>query len=469
MSYTIPYTILSAFLTGVLGIIQACAQMTAVKAPPDSANTVSTSEKAIFKDAEAEIDNDSPRLVEMYKDIHQHPELGFMETLTSALVSKELEALGFEVQTGIAKTGVVGILRNGSGPTVMYRADMDANAVEEITGLPYASKTRVKRDDGSETSVGHMCGHDAHVTWMLGMAKALTSMKQDWSGTLVLVAQPAEELILGAKAMVDDGLYTRYKVPVPDYLIGLHTAPGPTGIVANVGGVRMAGTDQIDILFHGVGGHGSMPQLTKDPVIMAALALVEYQMIVSRVIDPQETAVLTVGSIQAGSDNNVIPGEALVKANLRWFHENVREQMIGGIKNISNSIATAYGVAADQMPVFTIKGSSTPLINDPGLVARLNIPLKELLGDKNVVTEFPPATGSEDIHLLMGDHKIPFDFVLVGIAEPNIFAEAIKQGKSVPYSAHNGDFRVDLKAIPIGAKVAAVTVLDLLEKDTPKP
>jgi len=458
---------LAVFLL-MLGSAHAFAQMTTVEAPAGAAKPVTTTESAVFKKAEAEIDSDTSRLTEMYKDIHQNPELGFMETRTAGIVANELKALGFEVQTGIGKTGVVGILRNGPGPTVMYRADMDANAVEEITGLPYASKVRVKREDGTEAPVGHMCGHDAHVTWMLGMAKAMAATKQDWSGTLVLVGQPAEEPILGAKAMVSDGLYTKYRVPVPDYFVGIHAAPGPTGVIANVGGVRMAGTDQVDILFHGVGGHGSMPQLAKDPVIMAALAVVEYQMIVSRVVDPLETAVLTVGSIQAGSDNNVIPSEALVKANLRWFTPTVREQMIGGIKNISNSIATAFGMPADQMPSFTMKGGSTPLVNDAALVARLNVPFKQLLGDKNVVSEFPPATGSEDVHLLMGDHKVPFDFILVGIADPSVFAEARKQGKLLPYSAHNGDFRVDLKAIPIGTKVATVAMLDLLAKDAAK-
>jgi hippurate hydrolase len=439
-----------------------------VEASSAATNAITPAENAAFKKAEAAIDADAQRIVEMYKDIHQNPELGFMEKRTAALVAKELKDLGFEVQTGIGKTGVVGILRNGPGPTVMYRADMDANAVEEITGLPYASKVRVKRDDGSETFVAHMCGHDAHVTWMLAMAKVMSEMKGDWSGTLVLVGQPAEEPILGAKAMVDDGLYTKYNVPVPDYFVGIHTAPGPTGVIANVGGVRMAGTDQIDIVFRGIGGHGSMPQLAKDPVVMAALAVVEYQMIVSRVIDPQQTAVLTVGSIQAGSDNNVIPGQALVKANLRWFSPAVREQMIAGIRNISNSIAASYGMPEDQAPTFTMKGGSTPLVNDPALVARLNIPLKNLLGEKNVVSEFPPATGSEDVHLLMGDHKIPFDFILVGIADPTVFAEARKQGKFLPYSAHNGDFRVDLNAIPLGAKVATISMLDLLAKSSAK-
>ncbi len=261
---------------------------------------------ALAGKATSTIDADAQRLEASFKDIHQNPELGFMEARTAGIVAKELKALGFEVKTGIGKTGVVGILKNGPGPTVMYRADMDANAVEEASGLPYASKVRVTREDGAESPVAHMCGHDAHVTWMLGMAKAMVALKGDWSGTVVLVGQPAEELITGAQAMIDDGLWTKHGIPKPDFFIGMHTAPGPVGVVVSSGGPKMAGSDQIDILFKGVGGHGSMPQLTKDPVLMAAMAVVQYQAIVSRTIEPQQTAVLTVGSIQAGIDNNVI-------------------------------------------------------------------------------------------------------------------------------------------------------------------
>jgi hippurate hydrolase len=413
------------------------------------------------------IDQDQDRLVEIFKDIHQNPELGFMETRTAEIVSTELRSLGYEVQTGIGKTGVVGILRNGDGPTVMYRADMDANAVEEATGLPYASTVRVEREDGSESPVAHMCGHDAHVTWMLGMSKAMVEMKDEWSGTLVLVGQPAEEPITGAKAMIDDGFYTKYAVPKPDFFIGMHTAPIPVGVVVSSGGPKMAGTDQIDILFKGVGGHGSMPQLTKDPIIMAAYAITQYQAIVSRVIEPQQTGVVTVGSVQAGSDNNVIPATALVKANLRWYDPQVREQMVTGLRSISNGIARTYGMPEDQLPVITMKGGSTPLVNDEALAQRLRVPLKALLGDTNVITEFPPATGSEDVHLLLGDYTdVPFNFLIVGVADPQVFAAAQAEGKMLPYSAHNPNFVVDLKAIPIGTEVATVSVLDLFGTNT---
>jgi hippurate hydrolase len=420
-----------------------------------------------MQEANKEIDGDTARLTAIFKDIHQHPELGFMEKRTAAIVAKELKDLGFDVKTGIGKTGVVAVLKNGAGPIVMYRADMDANAVEEATGLPYASKERVLRADGTESPVAHMCGHDAHVTWMLGMAKAMVSMKKEWSGTLILVAQPAEELIEGAQAMVNDGLWTKYGLPKPDYFIGMHTAPGPLGMVVSSGGPKMAGTDQIDILFKGVGGHGSMPQLTKDPVLMAAYAVVEYQAIVSRVIEPQQTAVLTVGSIQAGVDNNVIPETALVKANLRWYDPKVREQMIAGIRNVSNGVARTYGMPENQLPVITMKGSSTPLINDDALSNRLAVPLRQLLGDKNVVTNLPPATGSEDVHLLLGPNKdVPFTFLIVGVADPDVFAKARKEGKMLPYSAHNPNFIVDLKAIPVGTKVATTSMLELFGKNT---
>lgn len=423
---------------------------------------------ALLTQVRAAVNKDKSRLETMFKDIHQNPELGFMETRTAGIIAKELKALGFEVTTGIGGTGVVGIMKNGEGPVLAYRADMDANAVEEATGLPYASKVRVRREDGSLSPVAHMCGHDAHVTWMLGMAKIMAAMKNQWSGTLLLIAQPAEEPILGAQAMVDDGLWTNYGFPTPDYLIGLHTAPGPVGMVLSSGGPKMAGTDQIDVLFKGVGGHGSMPQMTKDPIVMAAYAVTQYQAIVARTIEPQQTAVLTVGSIQAGADNNVIPSTALVKVNLRWYEPQVREQMIAGIKSISDGIARAYGMPEDQLPEYTMKGSSTPLINDEEMAQRHAKALAKLVGEKNVVTQLPPATGSEDVHLLKGPHEnMAFNFLIVGVADPEAVRASMAAGKGFPYSAHNPNFVVDLRAIPIGTEVATVATMELLGKGAP--
>jgi hippurate hydrolase len=412
--------------------------------------------------AQAIIDEDNARVTGIFKDIHQNPELGFMEKRTAGIVARELESLGFEVKTGIGKTGVVGVLRNGEGSTVLYRADMDANAVEEMTGLPYASEVRVKREDGGEVPVAHMCGHDAHVAWMLGVAKALVDVKAEWSGTLVMVGQPAEEQLEGAQAMIDDGLYVEHGMPTPDFMLALHTVPLPVGKVANVAGVRMAGTDQIDVTFHGVGGHGSSPQFAKDPVLMAAMAVVQYQAIISRIIDPQKAAVLTVGSIQAGTDNNVIPSTALVKINLRWFSETVREQMINGIRAISESIARAYGLPDDMMPTMVMKGTSTPLVNDATLVKRLQHPLEQLVGEEQVVTDFPTTTGSEDAHLLLGAQQdVPLAYLVVGVAAPEAFAKA---GNKPPYYNHSSDYKVELDAIPFGTKVGTIAALELLAK-----
>lgn len=408
------------------------------------------------------IDADATRLVEVFKDIHRNPELGFMETRTAGIVAQTLGDLGFAVTTGIGGTGVAAVLANGPGPVVMYRADMDALAIAEATGLDYASTVRATRGDGTEAPVAHMCGHDAHVTWMLGMANVLTATRDAWTGTAVLIGQPAEEPITGAKAMVDGGLYD--VIPKPDFFIGMHTAPGPVGAVVASGGPKLAGTDQLDILFKGVGGHGSMPQLTKDPVLMAALAIIEFQAIVSRTVTPQETAVLTVGSVRAGSDNNVIPSEALLKVNLRWFAPQIREQLLAGIRAVSDGIARTYGMPEDQLPVITMKGSSTPLVNDDALAARLAGALKAVIGEAGVVTEFPPATGSEDCHLLKGPHDdVPFTYLVVGVADPKTYADAVAAGKQFPYAPHSPNYVVELSAIAFGTKIASYAMLELLD------
>jgi len=410
------------------------------------------------------IDQDGDRLIEIFKDIHQNPELAFMETRTAGIVADELRALGYEVKTGIGQTGVVGILRNGDGPTVMYRGDMDALPVEEATGLPYASTKRVEQADGSEVPVMHACGHDAHTTWMLGLAKAMVEMKSDWNGTLIVVAQPAEEGIAGARAMVADGLYTTHGVPVPDYLLGMHSAPGPTGLVASAPGVQTAGSDAIDVVIKGVGGHGSSPHLAKDPILMTAHAITQYQSIVARAISPQEAAVITVGSVQAGNAGNVIPEEAVLKLSLRWFNPEVRETMVRGIRSVNESIARAYGMPEDRLPTLTEKSGTTPMVNDAAVIDRINPQLANLVGANRLITTFPGTTGSEDVHLLKGDNQnIQFGFAFVGIAEPALFAQAQTEGKLVPFSNHNPNFQVDLNAIPLGAKVATVMTMEFLQ------
>jgi amidohydrolase len=408
---------------------------------------------------------DSSRLLEIFKDIHQNPELGFMEVRTAGIIAKELKALGYEVLTGIGKTGVVGILKNGTGPTVMYRADMDCNSVKEITGLPYASTKIIKKDDGTETPVMHACGHDAHVTWMLGVAKIMAALKNDWKGTLVFVGQPAEELGLGAKAMFDDRMYEK-GVPFPDYLFGMHTWNNPVGTIDNGTGVRLSGSDQLDVTFYGIGGHGSSPENTKDPVVMACNAVMQYQTIISRNIGAQDIAVLTVGSIQSGTENNVIPSSATLKLNLRWFNEKTRNILLDGINKINEGIAVANGLAKEQYPTIKMKGNFTPLDNNIPLTNKVNAALSTVLDPSKIETNNLAAMGSEDFQQLVTikNNNTPYNYIKVGIANPSVYAKAIAEGKIAPFFYHAGNYEVDLAAIPLGAQIGVTALLAIFKK-----
>lgn len=413
------------------------------------------------------VDSDAKRLTDIFKDIHENPELGLMETRTSAIVAKELKALGYEVKTGIGKTGVVGIMRNGDGPVVLWRADMDAIATKEETGVPYASKTTKKMPDGSEVPVGHLCGHDAHTTWLLSLAKTMATFKDQWKGTLILVGQPAEETIEGATAMVNDGLFTRHGLPKPDYALAMHTAPMPTGTLVSASGVVMAGTEQLDVTFHGVGGHGSSPQYTKDPVLMAAFAIAQYQAIVSRVVDPRDPAVVTVGAVEAGTSNNVIPETAKLKINFRYFDEKVHEQLYQGVVAVSNGLTRTYGLPENKLPTIVRKGQSVVTVNDDELTKRNSAALLKsgLVNDKTLITEFRAVTGSEDFPNLFA--KLPgvkASYKFIGTAAPDVYAKARKEGKEVPFANHQPIFLVDLNAIPFGGKIAGVMVMDLMAK-----
>jgi hippurate hydrolase len=406
---------------------------------------------------------DSLRLVEIYKDLHQNPELGFMEVRTSGIIAKELKSLGYEVITGIAKTGVVGIFKNGIGPTVMYRADMDCNAVKENTGLPYASTKIMKKQDGTETPAMHACGHDAHVTWMLGVAKIMMTLKNEWKGTIVFLAQPAEELLTGAQAMVDDSMYAK-GVPVPDYLLGLHTTTLPLKTINNGTGVRMSGSDQLDVTFYGIGGHGARPEDTKDPIVMACNAVMQYQTIISRNIAAQDVAVLTVGAINAGMDNNVIPASALVKVNLRWFNEQTRNTLLDGIKRINEGVAVANGLAKEQYPTIKMKGKVFPLENNIALTNKINAALGAVITPENILTNKPASMGAEDFqHLVIGNNKTICNYIHVGIVNPSAYAKAKEEGKKAPFFMHANNYQVDLGGIPLGTQIGATALLTMFK------
>src|SRR5690348_11812308 len=280
-----------------------------------------------------------PDLEALYTDIHAHPELSMQETRTAGLAAERLRTSGFEVTTGVGRTGVVGLLRNGDGPTVMLRADMDALPVEEATGVPYASKVKAADPEGKTVPVMHACGHDMHVTWLVGATTLMAKSRNAWRGTLMAVFQPAEETAAGAQAMIDDGLFKRFAKP--DVVLGQHVMVGPAGTVGGRTGVITSAADSLQIRLFGRGAHGSMPQASIDPVVMAAAVVMRLQTIVSRELAPTEAAVVTIGSLQAGTKENVIPDEAVIKLNVRSFDEAVRRRILAAVERIGKAEAGA--------------------------------------------------------------------------------------------------------------------------------
>ncbi|WP_086607410.1 amidohydrolase [Erythrobacter donghaensis] len=337
---------------------------------------------------------DLPALVELYQDLHANPELSFQETRTAAMLAARARALGFEVTEGVGKTGVVAVLRNGDGPTVMLRADMDGLPVIEQTGLPYASKRRAVAQNGTETGVMHACGHDTHMAAWIGTAQQLVARKTDWSGTLVMILQPAEEIGEGAKAMLDDGLFTRF--PKPDYVLAFHDAAQfPAGQIGYANGFALANVDSVDIVVPGVGGHGAYPHTTKDPVVIAASIVMRLQTLVSRELNPTDSAVVTVGSFQAGAKHNIIPDEARLQLTVRSYSDKTRAQLLDGIARIARGEAIAAGMPEDKLPRVTVADPYVPAtFNTPALTERVVARLKPRFGDG--LFEVSAVMGGED-------------------------------------------------------------------------
>ncbi|MDX2041647.1 MAG: amidohydrolase [Acidobacteriota bacterium] len=415
---------------------------------------------------------ETAKLVETYKMLHAAPELSGKEEKTSAFVAKELRALGYEVterigkydQPGVVGYGVVGLLKNGAGPTVLVRADMDALPVEEKTGLPYASKVKTKNDAGLEVSVMHACGHDTHIASFLTTAKMLALLKSQWKGTLMLVAQPAEETIGGAKAMVNDGLYTRF--PKPDYLLGLHAWGSAAGTVGYVPGYFMASADSVDITVRGVGGHGSRPEATKDPVVVAAQIVLALQTIVSREISPLDPAVVTVGSIHGGTKHNIISDEVHLQLTVRSYKAEVRKNLLTAIERIAKGVALTAGIPERLAPIVKFSPSYAPATyNDPALTARMGAVLEKTLG-KDKVTKADPVMGSEDFGFFgLDNHQIPGFYFFIGVFSPEQVAESQRTGVPLP-SNHSSSFAPPNPepTLTTGVKAMTSLVLDLMKK-----
>ena len=404
-----------------------------------------------------------PQVEQLYLDLHQHPELSFQETATSAKLADRMTKLGYEVATNVGKTGVVAVLRNGDGPTVMFRTDMDALPVEEKTGVPYASHVHEKDATGKEVPVMHACGHDIHMSAWIGTATIMAQTRQQWHGTLVMIAQPAEEIVGGARAMLGAGLYTRF--PKPDYALAVHDASdAPVGTMYYTPGYALAGSDTVDITIFGKGGHGALPQTTVDPIVIAARTVLALQTIISREVDPRDPAVITVGQIHGGNKDNIISDQVHLGLTVRSFKPEVRKQLLSAIERITKAEAEAAG--APKPPTFAYPETASPLYNDPQLAARVIGTLRHTFGDKNVV-QAPPLMVSEDFAQYAQD-GVPIFMFHIGAVNPEKFREAKANGTPLP-SLHSPLFVPDYPGtlrVAITAEVAALS--DLLGKNTTK-
>jgi hippurate hydrolase len=365
------------------------------------------------------LDGVLPDLEALYKDVHAHPELSMQETRTAAVAAGRLKAAGYEVTTAVGKTGVVGLLRNGDGPTVMLRADMDALPVQEATGLPYASKATATDAGGRVVPVGHMCGHDMHVTWLVGATRLLAETRTAWRGTVMAVFQPGEETAQGAQAMIDDGLLERF--PKPDVVLGQHVMVGPAGTVAGRAGAITSAADSLQIRLFGRGAHGSMPQASIDPVVMAASTVLRLQTIVSREVAAAEAAVVTVGALQAGTKENVIPDDAIIKLNVRTFDAGVRTRVLAAITRIVNAEAEASG--APRKPEITTLDRYPLNVNDPEASQRVLDAFRTHFGAARV-RQTGPAPASEDFGSFGSEWQAPSVFWFVGGTDPELYERA---------------------------------------------
>jgi len=419
-------------------------------------------------------DGELPYLLAIYKDVHSHPELSTQEQRTSELVAKELKAAGCEVTDHIGKYdnpqqkgyGVVGVMKNGDGPVVLVRTDMDALPVQEETGLPYASTVTTKNEKGDEVHVMHACGHDVHIATFIGVARALAKLKDQWHGTLLFVAQPAEELGTGARAMLKDGLYTRF--PKPAFALGFHdNAQLEIGHIGVTSGYTYANVDSVDVTVHGVGGHGAYPHKTKDPIVLSAEMINMWQTIASREINPIDPVVITVGSIHGGTKHNIIPNEVKMQLTVRTYKSDVREQVLSAIERIAKGCATAGGWPADKLPeVNVLRNEFTPsTYNNPELTQRLLGIWKHSLGEENVEIVDPTMGGEDFAEFSLPDHSIPAVDFHVGAVAPEKLAASKKPGAPPLPSLHSSRFApVPEPTIRTGLIAMTSAVIDLMKK-----
>ena len=419
-------------------------------------------------DLAASAEKQLPALTETYKHLHENPELSEHEVKTAAYVAAELEELGYTVTEHVGKyadgrqaEGVVAVMENGAGPRLLLRTELDALPVEEKTGLDYASHVTTTNAQGQTVGVMHACGHDLHMTVLLGAAKEMAARKSEWHGTLILIGQPAEEVIQGAAAMLADHLYERFGRP--DFVLSEHDDPAhAAGTIAVKGGPLLASATTMNMTIRGIGGHGSAPQAGKDPIVLAAEFVLVAQTIVSRQIDPQQPAVLTVGTIHGGTKNNIIPDEVTLGLTLWTFSPAVRDQIVADVRRTANGLAEAYGIPADRMPTVTLGESTPATFNDATLADRLHAVAVRVLGADRV-DGGDPVMGSEDVGLFSLDGKIPAVMFRLGASDTGKLDESKKSGVPLP-GLHSALFApVYAPAIATGVTAMTAMALDLLK------
>lgn len=408
---------------------------------------------------------DMPSLMTIYRDLHANPELSGEEVKTAAKLAVEARRLGYTVTEKVGGTGVVAVMKNGVGPVVMIRADMDGLPLEEKTGLPFASKVQAKTRQGNETFVMHACGHDTHMTGWVATARQMAARKNEWSGTLVMILQPAEETGEGAIAMLNDGLYTRF--PKPDYALAFHDAAGaPAGYIGYSPGFALANVDSVDIQVRGVGGHGAYPHTTKDPIVLASRIVGALQTLVSRELDPQDPAVVTVGSFQAGTKHNIIPDDALLLLTVRSYSDETREKLLSGIARIARGEAISAGIPEDRLPIITTRDDEfTPATyNTPEFTEKMAQLFKSRFG-KDRVQQSKPVMGGEDFsRFRRADENINSLIFWVGGVPMEQFTAAQKNGTGLP-SLHSPHWAPEAeKVIATGAEALTVAALDIMKK-----
>lgn len=400
----------------------------------------------------------------LFVDFHKNPELSFVETRTARIMAQQLRAAGATVTEGVGGTGVVGVMKNGEGPVVMLRADMDGLPLKEASGLPYASTARQKTPEGVEQPVMHACGHDVHITSMVGTARRLAAMKDQWKGTVVFVVQPAEERVGGAKKMLADGLYTRF--PKPNYAVAFHVSSEyPTGTIGAEPGITASSSDSVNIVIHGVGTHGASPHKGKDPIVIGSQLVMALQTLVSREIAPLQPAVVTVGAFHSGFKHNIISDRAELQLTVRTDDEEVRKTLLDGIRRIAANVGRANGLPEDRLPEVSVVESTPVTANDPALAARVKPVFQKAFGDGAVITPVRTGMGAEDFaEFVQPSLGVPGLYFWVGGTPPAAIEAAKNGGAPVP-AHHSPLFKIDPEpSVRMGTEAMTLAALELLKR-----